>query len=68
MVDAPGYPLVFGLDPGETMTITRGQGGKTRSRTVKLISVKPVFEPNEWLSGSLSPRNYAYAEVMAEVS
>ncbi len=28
VLDVPGYPLVFELDPGETMTIVRGQGAK----------------------------------------
>jgi murein DD-endopeptidase MepM/ murein hydrolase activator NlpD len=68
VLDVPGYPLVFELDPGETMTIARGQAGKTRSRTVKLISVKPFFEPNEWFGEGLPPRNYACAEVVVEVS
>jgi murein DD-endopeptidase MepM/ murein hydrolase activator NlpD len=68
VLDVPGYPLVFELDSGETMTITRGHGGKLRPRSVKLISVKPFFEPNEWFNGDLPPQNYAYAEVVVEVS
>ncbi len=28
VLDVPGYPLVFELDPGETMAIVRGQGAK----------------------------------------
>lgn len=68
VLEVPGYPLVFELDSGETMTITRGQGGKAFSRTVKLVSVKPAFEPNDWFTGGLPPRNYAYAEVVVEVS
>ena len=67
VLDVPGYPLVFELDPGEAVTVTRKAGGKALSRTVKLVSVKPVFEPNEWFGG-VAPRNYAYAEVVAEVS
>ena len=28
VLDVPGYPLVFELDPGEAMTLTREHGAK----------------------------------------
>jgi murein DD-endopeptidase MepM/ murein hydrolase activator NlpD len=68
VLDVPGYPLVFELDPGEAMTFTRGHRGKTLSRTVALVSVKPFFEPNEWFGGNPAPRHYASAEVVVDVS
>jgi hypothetical protein len=57
VLDVPSYPLVFELDSGETMTITRGQGGKTlsphrkvdfgkaRLRAQRMVQRRPAAPP-----------------------
>lgn len=68
VMDIPGYPLVFELNPGETQSITRSYGGRTLHRSVKLVSIKHFTEPNPWFSGKFAPENYCSAEVVLEIS
>ncbi len=67
VLNLPGYPVVFELNPGETFTVSREVGGKTVSHSVKLVSATLYREPNLWFEGEVPPENYARAEVVVEV-
>jgi murein DD-endopeptidase MepM/ murein hydrolase activator NlpD len=66
LLNIPGYPQMFELNVGESHHVSFVKDGKTLSRTIKLISITPFFEPNYWFSDS--PKTYSKAEIKIEVS
>ncbi|CAN5266070.1 hypothetical protein BH23BAC1_BH23BAC1_47300 [soil metagenome] len=64
----PGYPQIFELNPGESFKIEKFYSGKKTERTVKLLSVKHTYEPNEWFQEVNSPKNLQEAIVELDVS
>jgi murein DD-endopeptidase MepM/ murein hydrolase activator NlpD len=66
ILNVPGYPYMFELDPGETKLVALELNGKKITRNIKLISVKAFLEPNYWFRNN--PETYSKAEVEVEVS
>lgn len=67
IMNIPGYPSVFELNVGEQHRVTLHHEGKVLSRDIKLISIKPYFEPY-YLFPKGDPKIYSKAEVVVEVS
>lgn len=67
IMDVHGYPRVFELNIGEQHVVQLKYRGKVITRNIKLISVKPYFEPYPLFK--TDPREiYSKAEVEIEVS
>ncbi len=67
IMDIPGYPQVFELNVGQKHTVQFNNKEEILSRSIKLISVTPYFEPYPLFSKG-SPTIYSKAEVVIEVS
>lgn len=67
LLNSPNYPVVFGLNTGESYTLVRKLDHNTIKQTIKLISVTPSFEPNFWFNKGLLTKTYASAKVVVEV-
>ena len=68
ILDEPGFPFIFELNPGESQSITRSYKGKTLKRVITLNSVKTLLEPNYWFNDSLIIQNYYQADVELNIS
>lgn len=68
ILDQPGYPFIFELDPGESQNVIRNYNGKTIKNTIKLISFKPFMETNYWFNDSLGKKNYYQTDVELDIS
>ena len=66
--DQPGCPAVFEVDIGECYTVRRQVGGRTIERTIKLISVEEVWQPDYWVEPNPDHRTLASARVVVQVS
>ena len=67
IMDIAGYPQVFELDIGQEHTVRVSYEGKVFSRSIRLVSVKPHFEPYPLFKKG-APEIYSWAEVELEVS
>lgn len=67
-MDVPGYPLVFELNIGDSISIDRSHAGNRITRTLRLNEVRLFTENNSWFPDSLGKRNYYKAEVDISVS
>ncbi len=67
IMDIPGYPRVFELNVGEQYVVRLKYKGKSVSRSIKLISIKPYFEPYPLFKKG-PPEVYSKVEVEVEVS
>ncbi|MEO9021826.1 MAG: PKD domain-containing protein [Ginsengibacter sp.] len=67
IMNIPGYPQVFELNIGQKHTVRIIQKEKILSRSIKLVSVKPYFEPYPLFKKG-APKIYSKAEVVIEVS
>lgn len=67
ILDIPGYPRVFELNIGEQHIVRLKYKGKVITRSIKLVSIKPYFEP--YLLFKKGPSKiYSKVEVEVEVS
>ena len=66
-MDIPEYPQVFELNVGDKHLVRLVYKGKILSRSIKLVSVKPYFEPYPLFKKG-DPKIYSKAEVIIEVS
>jgi hypothetical protein len=64
----PGYPVVFDLNEGESFEFSGAYEGENIKKTVKLLSVKHIYEPNDWFQDSIPSKNLQEAIVEVEVS
>lgn len=67
VMDVPGYPSVFELNVGQQHKVVLHHNGIVIRRDIKLISVKPYFEPY-FLFPKGDRKIYSSAEVVVEVS
>lgn len=67
ILDKPGFPLVFELDTGESLIITRSHDARKIKKEIKLISLHAFTEPNCWFSDTPVPFNYYQFEVNMEI-
>jgi hypothetical protein len=67
LMDIVGYPQVFELNIGQKHTVQLVYKGKIMTRSIKLISFKPYFEPYPLFKKG-PPKIYSKAEVVLEVS
>lgn len=67
IMDVAGYPHVFELNIGQKHIVQFNDEGKIVSRTIKLISIKPHFEPYPLFKKG-PPEIYSEAEVELDVS
>ena len=67
IMEVPEYPQVFELNVGQKHSVRLYQKGEIFSRNIKLILVKPSFEPYPLFKKG-SPKIYSKAEVVLEVS
>lgn len=68
VLDRPGFPFTFDLNPGDSVNISRMYAGKSVKRVIKLISVKTFLENNYWFPDTLIRKNYYQADVEVELS
>lgn len=68
ILDQPGYPFIFEMNPGESQKIVRSYKGIDVERTVKVNSIKSFMETNYWFNDSLGKKNYYQADVELDVS
>ena len=61
---APGWPVVFELDEGESIDLPAAGG---RMRSVRLIAVRHSTEPDWWVPENESRQIVARAEVLVEI-
>jgi murein DD-endopeptidase MepM/ murein hydrolase activator NlpD len=67
ILNEPGWPLVFDLDPGENQQISRRYKNTEVKTDIRLISIKPFIEPNYWFPDSLERFNYYQYEVRIKI-
>jgi len=67
IMNIPGYPQVFELNIGEQHRVQLTHHGKKIVRNIKLISIKPYFEPYTLFKKG-APKVYSKVEVELEVS
>ena len=67
IMNIPGYPQVFELNIGEQHRVRLTYHGKIIVRNIKLISIKPYFEPYTLFKKG-APKVYSKVEVELEVS
>jgi hypothetical protein len=67
IMDIGGYPLVFELNIGEQHRVQLTHHGKKIVRNIKLISVKPDFDPYPLFKRG-APKVYLKVEVELEIS
>ena len=67
ILNEPGFPYIFELDPGESHVVTRSYKGKSIEKEIKLTSVEAFTEPNYWFTGPLPPSNYYQFLVELEI-
>jgi len=67
IMDIGGYPLVFELNIGEQHRVQLTHHGKKIVRNIKLISVKPDFDPYPLFKRG-APKVYSKVEVELEIS
>lgn len=68
ILDQPGYPFIFELDPGESQNVIRSYNGKTIKSYIKLNSSKSFMETNYWFNDSLGKQNYYQTNVELDIS
>lgn len=66
-MDIPDYPLVFELNRGESIHITRIKNGIPLNKKISLISYKILSENNLWFKDSVESSNYYSARIVITV-
>jgi len=67
VMDVPGWPTVFELNPGQVYQLTRTFAGKTLTRAIRLVSVTESWDP-DYFTGNAQQRTLRLAEVDVDVS
>src|SRR5450759_4500913 len=67
ILDEPGFPYVFELDPGESQVIKLSYSGTVIEKEIKLDSVQAFIESNYWFNDKLLPFSYYQFIVELEV-
>jgi murein DD-endopeptidase MepM/ murein hydrolase activator NlpD len=68
VLDKPGFPFTFELDPGDSINVSRTYNGQSVNRIIKLYSITPFKESNCWFKDPLIRKNYYQADIDLDVS
>jgi murein DD-endopeptidase MepM/ murein hydrolase activator NlpD len=68
LLDQPGFPFMFELNPGESQVVTRSYQGKTIRKKIKLIAVHAFSEPNYWFPDTMEQMDYYQFIVDLEIA
>jgi len=67
LIDEPGFPFMFELNPNENLVVTRSYQGKTIKKKIKLIAIHTFSEPNYWFPDTMDQIDYYQFLVDLEV-
>ena len=68
LLDQPGFPFMFELNPGESQLVTHSYQGNTIRKNIKLIAVHAFSEPNYWFPDTMEQKDYYQFIVDLEVN
>jgi murein DD-endopeptidase MepM/ murein hydrolase activator NlpD len=67
ILDEPGFPFIFEIDPGDNQIVERSYKGKKVKQKIELTSVQAFSENNYWFKNSLEQSNYYQFQVNLKI-
>ena len=67
LLDKPGFPFMFELNPGESQVFIHSYQGRTINKKIKLTAVHDFSEPNYWFPETMEQIDYYQFLVDLEV-